>query len=66
MKTQEPRVVQGIKDPGPSNGKRLNPLAALGISPVGTVKGVQKTFVTALYWILYTRVIYLFKFNLRN
>ena len=52
-------MVQGIKDPGPSNGKRLNPLAALGIAPIGTVNGVQKTFVTALYWDFYTRVIYI-------
>lgn len=39
-KTQEAHVIQGIKDPGPSNGKELNPLAALGIQPVGQVKGV--------------------------
>ena len=48
-KTYEPHIIQGVKDPGPSNGKKLNPLAVLGISPCGKVEGSQKTFVTSLF-----------------
>lgn len=48
-KTYEAHIVQGIKDPGPSNGKKMNPLAILGIKPCGKVQGVQKTYITSLY-----------------
>ena len=48
-KTMEAHVIQGIKDQGPNNGKSINPLALLGLSPNGKVSGVQKTYVTSLY-----------------
>ena len=48
-KTYEAHIVQGIKDPGPSNGNKLNPLAMLGIKPNGKVQGCQKTYITSLY-----------------
>ena len=32
-KTKAAHVIQGIDDPGPSNGKSINPLALLGAVP---------------------------------
>ena len=36
-KTKAAHVIQGIDDPGPSNGKSINPLALLGAVPAGTM-----------------------------
>jgi len=46
MKTKDAHVVKGMPDPGPSNGKAINPLALLGVCPAGKVSRTQKTFVT--------------------
>ena len=48
-KTSQVHVVQGVQDPGPSNGESLNPLAVLGYPPTGKTRGVSKTIVTKLY-----------------
>jgi hypothetical protein len=48
-KTIEPHVIVGKNDPGPDNGKSLDPMALLGIAPTGYIKAVSKSFVTSLY-----------------